>query len=72
MSDRIILEMAEARVLTGNYVAASKSKGKALAATFLAKQIKKIEPLYGNGFDQRVRGYMREIFESEFLEGTNQ
>jgi hypothetical protein len=69
MGDRVQLETAEARVFLGNYVATAKKKGAAVAASCLTKQIKKVQELYGAGFEQRVRGYMRVLLDDELCGG---
>ena len=53
----------------GNYVATAKKKGAAVAASCLTKQIQKVQNLYGVGFEQRVRGYMRVLLEDELCGG---
>lgn len=67
MSDRIQLEKAEARVLVPSYFATVALLGKPKANVWLTNQITRIGKLYGNGFDARCRGYMREIAENELL-----
>ena len=51
MSDRVQLEMAEARVLLHSYFAAKQSHGKPQADKFLAAQLLKLEKLYGKQSD---------------------
>jgi hypothetical protein len=68
MSDRIILEMAEARMLVASYFAARKTHGKAEARRFLEKQLKKLEKIYGKDSDVRLRANMRQIATEELLE----
>ena len=65
MSDREILEKAEARVLVPSYYATVKKVGKKEAAVWLIKRIRDIEKHYGYGFERRVRAYMREIDNEE-------
>lgn len=67
MSDREILEKAEARVLVPSYYATVKKVGKKEAALWLMKKIRDIERHYGYGFERRVRTYMREVDEQELL-----
>lgn len=67
MSDREILEKAEARVLVPSYYATVKKVGKQEAALWLIKRIRDIEKHYGYGFERRVRAYMREIDNEELL-----
>ena len=61
MSDRAQLEKAEARILVPSYYRTVELIGKINAALWLTKQIRKIQPLYGQGFEARCRAYMREI-----------
>lgn len=61
MSDRVQLEKAEARILVPSYYRTVELIGKPAAALWLTKQIRKIQPLYGEGFEARCRAYMREI-----------
>jgi Tfp pilus assembly protein PilE len=67
MSDREILEKAEARVLVPSYYATVEKVGKKEAALWLMKRIRDIERHYGMGFERRVRTYMREVDEQELL-----
>ena len=67
MSDREILEKAEARVLVPSYYATVEKVGKQEAAIWLMKRIRDIERYYGMGFERRVRTYMREVDEQELL-----
>lgn len=60
MSDRVQLEMAEARELLFNYHLRAKVD-KLDAAAWLSKRINAVGKLYGYGFDARVRKYMRQI-----------
>jgi|TARA_R110000868_G_scaffold208537_3_gene458018 hypothetical protein len=61
MSDRVQLEKAEARILVPSYYRTVELIGKAAAALWLTKQIRRIQPHYGVGFEARCRAYMREI-----------
>jgi hypothetical protein len=61
MSDRTQLEKAEARILVPSYYKTVELIGKAAAALWLTKQIRRIEKMYGPGFEARCRAYMREI-----------
>lgn len=67
MSDREILEKAEARVLVPSYYATVEKVGKKEAAIWLMKRIRDIERHYGMGFERRVRNYMREVDQQELL-----
>ena len=68
MSDRIILEMAEARMLVASYFAAKRTYGASEANRFLEKQLKKLEKLYGKGSDVRLKNNMRHITNEELYE----
>ena len=65
MTDRVQLEMSEARILVPSYYATCKKIGKPQAAIWLTSQLKKLERFYGYGVDKRVRGYMRQIADVE-------
>ena len=65
MTDRVQLEQAEARVLVPSFFHNAKKKGRPFATIWLGKQIARLQPFYGYGFDQRVRGYMRQITDGE-------
>jgi hypothetical protein len=67
MSDRIQLEMAEARMLVASYFAAKRSYGSVEANKFLAKQLKKLEKTYGKKSDERLKRYMRVVSDTELL-----
>jgi len=67
MSDREILEKAEARVLVPSYYATVEKIGKKEAAVWLMKRIRDIERHHGQGFERRVRAYMREVDNEELL-----
>jgi hypothetical protein len=67
MSDRVQLEMAEARMLVASYFAAKRSYGPVEANKFLAKQLKKLEKTYGKKSDARLKRYMREVSDTELL-----
>ena len=67
MSDRAQLEKAEARILVPSYFATVALLGKPKANAWLTKHIAIAGRHYGNGFDARCRGYMREITETELL-----
>jgi hypothetical protein len=68
MSDRAQLEKAEARMLVPSYFATVALLGKPKANVWLTNQIAIIGKHYGNGFDARCRGYMREIAETELCD----
>ena len=67
MSDREILEKAEARELLPFYYNNVEKVGKIEAAERLSKRIRVIQRHYGFDFDKRVRGYMRKIDQEELL-----
>ena len=67
MSDRDILEKAEARELLPFYYNNVEKVGKIEAAERLSKRIRVIQRNYGFDFDKRVRGYMRKIDQEELL-----
>ena len=67
MSDREILEKAEARVLVPSYYATVEKIGKKEAAVWLMQRIRDIERHYGMGFERRVRTYMREVDNEELF-----
>jgi len=67
MSDRDILEKAEARELLPFYYNNVEKVGKIEAAERLSKRIRVIQRHYGFDFDKRVRGYMRQIDQEELL-----
>ena len=68
MSDRVQLEMAEARMLVASYFAAKRTYGAVEANKFLAKQLKKLEKVYGKNSDGRLKQYMRVVVDTEVLE----
>jgi hypothetical protein len=59
--DRAQLEKAEARILVPSYYRTVELLGKADAAVWLSKQIKRLERMYGYGFEARCRAYMRQV-----------
>jgi len=61
MSDRQQLEKAEARILVPSYYRTVELIGKPAAALWLTKQIRRIERMYGYGFEARCRAYMRQV-----------
>jgi len=67
MSDRVQLEMAEARMLVASYFAAKRTFGPVQARVFLDKQLKKLEKVYGKESDDRLRTYMRVVATEELL-----
>jgi hypothetical protein len=67
VSDRVQLEMAEARMLVASYFAAKRSYGPVEANKFLAKQLKKLEKTYGKKSDERLKRYMRVVSDTELL-----
>ena len=68
MSDRVQLEMSEARMLVASYFAAKRTYGAVEANRFLAKQLKKLEKVYGKNSDGRLKSYMRVVVDTEVLE----
>jgi hypothetical protein len=68
MSDRVQLEMAEARMLVASYFAAKRTYGAVEANKFLAKQLKKLEKVYGKNSEGRLKGHMRVVVNTEILE----
>ena len=68
MSDRVQLEMAEARMLVASYFAAKRTYGSVEANKFLVKQLKKLEKVYGKKSDDRLKAYMRVVVDTEILE----
>lgn len=67
MSDRVQLEMAEARVLLHSYFAAKRTHGKPQADRFLESQLLKLEKLYGRECDVRIKRYMRHVQNTETM-----
>ena len=67
MSDRVQLEMAEARMLVASYFAAKRTYGAVEANKFLARQLKKLEKVYGKNSEGRLKGYMRQVSTEELL-----
>ena len=67
MSDRVLLEMAEARVLVFSYYRNREVLGKVLAEKWLGKRLKKLEKFYGKGVGERVRVYMRCISDRDYF-----
>jgi len=67
MNDRKTLESGEARVLLSNYYRIVKLQDKQKASEWLTKQIMRLGKFYGSGFDERCRGYMREISNKELI-----
>lgn len=65
MSDRQILEMAEARELVPSYYATEKKLGKEGAQKWLQARLQKLEKIYGRGFEDRCRQLMRQIHKGE-------
>ena len=67
MSDRVLLEMAEARVLVFSYYRNREVLGVALAGKWLDKRLKRLEKFYGKGVGERVRVYMRCISDRNYF-----
>jgi len=63
--DRVILEQSEARVLLPSYHHNVRQLGEPEAHVWLNKMISKTSKFYGPGFDQRVRGYLRQMEDGE-------
>lgn len=61
MSDRVYLEQTEAKEMLENYNRVTNESGKVESRKWLESRIGKLERIYGNGFSNRVRGYMREL-----------
>jgi len=57
--DRVILETAEARVTTHNFLANGKSQ------EWLKTALRVTTQIYGKGSDERIKGYMRTIWKEE-------
>jgi hypothetical protein len=70
MSDRAILEMAEARILVASYFAAKRTYGGTQANSFLIKQLKSLEKLYDKDSGDRLRANMRTVADEELLIDT--
>jgi hypothetical protein len=67
MSDRAILEMAEARMLVASYFAAKRTYGGTQANSFLIKQLKSLEKCYGKNSGDRLKANMRTVATEELL-----
>jgi len=67
LSDRVLLEMAEARVLVFSYYRNREVLGLALAGKWLGKRLKRLEKFYGKGVGERVRVYMRCISDRDYF-----
>lgn len=61
MSDRVYLEQIEAKEMLENYNIKTAESGKVESRKWLESRIEKLERIYGNGFSNRVRGYMRQL-----------
>ena len=61
MSDRVYLERTEAKEMLENYNIKTAEAGKVESRKWLESRIGKLERIYGNGFSNRVRGYMRQL-----------
>ena len=67
MSDRVQLEMAEARTLLPSYYATRKNYGTPSANLWLRDRITKLEKFYGKDCGERIRKYMRVVEDNEIL-----
>ena len=65
MSDRVQLEMAEARTLLPSYYATRESHGTPSANVWLRDRITKLEKFYGKDCGERIRKYMRVVEDTE-------
>ena len=70
MSDRVQLEMAEARMLVASYFAAKRTYGGTQANSFLIKQLKSLEKFYGKDSGDRLKANMRTVATEELLIDT--
>lgn len=59
VSDREVLEMGEARVLVHGFISNGQSK------EWLAKAMRHSKRIYGNGSEERIRGFMKIIWRNE-------
>jgi len=55
-------------MLVASYFAAKRTYGPVEANKFLAKQLKKLEKVYGKKSDDRLKAYMRVVVDTELLE----
>jgi len=55
-------------MLVASYFAAKRTYGAVEANKFLAKQLKKLEKVYGKKSDDRLKAYMRVVVDTEVLE----
>lgn len=55
-------------MLVASYFAAKRTYGAVEANKFLAKQLKKLEKVYGKKSDDRLKQYMRVVVDTEILE----
>lgn len=65
MADRKQLERMEAEWILDAYLQIEKTKGRQVAAEYIKAQTKKLEAIYGHGFDGRCRKNMREAFDEQ-------
>jgi hypothetical protein len=63
MTDRVYLEQAESSELLYNYNDQNKRNGPVIARQWLERRISYLSGMYGSGFSERVRGYMRKLSE---------
>lgn len=61
MTDRVYLEKTEAREMLYNYNDQNKRNGPVISRQWLERRISYLSGMYGSGFSERVRGYMREL-----------
>jgi hypothetical protein len=64
MTDRVYLEQAEAREMLFNYNHQKTRNGPVISRQWLEVRINHLAKIYGHGFSERVRGYMRDIADS--------
>ena len=64
-ADRDVLELSEARELRASYHHNAKKHDKLFASRWLAIQLRKKEDIYGNGFGERCRKWMRYVEDVE-------
>ena len=55
-------------MLVASYFANKRTYGPVEANKFLAKQLKKLEKVYGKKSDDRLKAYMRVVVDTELLE----
>jgi hypothetical protein len=63
--DRVYLERTEAKEMLYNYNDQTARNGSVESRKWVEARIAYLGKIYGNGFDGRVRGYMRELADME-------